>query len=292
MRKRRILIALSAELLIATAASQQQRPKARFTATCEPDAKRHVPYSAEFNLTNVYPGADGNLVTYNYSETQAFDSHGRFLGTTVAPDPKRKGPPQTLALECDPTTNTQYRWDSLKKSLLVLKMPTPEQRTGCWESEQGDQLINFDAARRLGADAAARMTHMDEVARDPDHANPLIEDLGTMTLQGVEAQGTRTTWPPAASSADGAPQYLTEEHWASPLLGIWLQQEVDYPPGNHSIKWSRRVTNLNLNEPEPSAFDPPADYNVVTETMHQVPCQDLAKSIAGGPIKSGPVKNR
>jgi hypothetical protein len=154
-------------------------------------------------------------------------------------------------------------------------MPKMEQRVGCWESESGDLFVNFDNARRLVAEAEARTSQIDQMARDPDNPNPLIEDLGTMTLQGVEVQGTRTTRPPATTSTDPEPPYLREEHWASPLLGIWLKQEVDYPPSTkHNIKWSRRVTNLNLNEPEPTTFEPPKDYIVVTETMHQVPCEN------------------
>jgi hypothetical protein len=66
-----------------------------------------------------------------------------------------------------------------------------------------------------------------------------------------------------------------EEHWMSPLLGFWLQQEIDYPPSpKHNSKWTRRVTNLRLGDPDPSTFDPPSGYSVVTETMHKVPCED------------------
>jgi len=274
MHTSRIVIAIAVASSIGMASAQMPKPKPRSADTCDPDPKRHVPYSAQFALTNVSPGPDGNLVNYNYSETQALDSHGRFLLSTTSPDPNRKGPPQTIAMECDPTTNSQYGWDSLRKRLIVLKMPNPQERIGCWESEQNDFFINFDAARRARADAEARESRMNEEARDPErHPNPSAEDLGSMILQGVEVRGSRTTWPPAKSSTDSESPYVMEEHWSSPLLGIWLQQEVDYPPSrNHNLKWSRRVTNLSLNEPVPSAFDPPRGYSVVTEPMHAVSC--------------------
>jgi hypothetical protein len=276
MRQARVLIVLLAALLTATAAAgQQQKPKPRFAASCEPNAKRHVPYSAQFALSNVSPEPDGNIAAYNYSEGQALDSHGRFLETTTSPDPNHKGPPQTTASVCDPETNTQFQWDSLRKHLVVLKMPRPEERIGCWESEQGDYVINFDAARRLSADAEARASRIDEYARDPNNASPLVEDLGTRMLQGVEVHGTRTTYPPAKSSTEPEPPYVMEEHWKSPLLGLWLEQEVDYPASRaHNIKWSRKLANLNLNEPEPSTFDPPAGYTIVAEAMRRVPCED------------------
>jgi hypothetical protein len=274
MHESRIVVALVALLLMETATTQPHKPKPRSAATCEPDPKCHVPYSAEFNLTNVSPGPDGNLVTYNYSETQAMDSHGRYLGATTSPDPTHKGPPQTIAAVCDPTTNTQYQWDSLRKRLIILKMPGPDESEGCWESEQGDLFINFDLAKRLVSEAEVRTRQIEGLARDPDRPEPLIEDLGTTMLQRLEVRGTRETHPAAKSSTEREPEYLMEEHWASPLLGIWLQQEVDYLPSpNHNLKWSRRLASLNLNEPQPSTFNPPAGYTTVTETMHQVPCE-------------------
>ena len=261
-------------LLLQLTSAQPPTAKPKLAGTCDPDPKRHVPYSAEFAIMNVAPGSDGDLETYNYSEIQAFDSRGRYLGMTISPDPNRKGPTQTIAFECDPTTNTEYLWDSLRRRLVALKMPGQNESTGCWESEQGDYFINFDDARRRRAEAEARVSRLDEYKRDPNNASPLVEDLGTRMLQGVQVEGTRTTYPPAKSSTDPEPPYVMEEHWSSPLLGIWLEQEVDYPASRaHNIKWSRKLANLSLNEPEPSTFEPPRGYAEVTETMHKVACE-------------------
>lgn len=264
-------------VILTQAATAEQPPKLRphSAMSCLPDPVRHVPYSAEFSMTNTSPGSDGNPVVYQYSDTEALDSHGRFLGTSTFPDPNHKGSPQITGLECDPTTNMQYRWDSLKRSLVVLKMPKMEERQGCWESDAGDFFVNFDKARRFNAETEGRTIRFNRADKDPDHSNPLVEDLGTMTLQGVEVRGTRTRPPPAPNSSEREPDYLMEEHWASPLLGLWLQQEVDYPPSpKHNSKWTRRITNLRLGDPDPSTFDPPTGYTVVTETMHRVPCED------------------
>jgi hypothetical protein len=284
MRKSGIAVAIVAVMLIQAGTAQQPpKPKPRSAMDCLPDPVRHVPYSAEFSMTNTYPGSDGKPVVYNYSDTEAFDSHGRYLGTSTFPDPNHKGPPQTTGLECDRTTDTQYQWDSLKRSLVVLKMPKMEERQGCWESDAGDFFVNFDKARRVNAETRARMNRINQASQDQDPSNPLVEDLGTMTLQGVEVRGTRTTHPPAASSSEGEPDYLVEEHWASPLLGFWLQQEVDYARSpKHNSKWTRRVTNLRLGDPDPSTFDPPSGYIVFTETMHQVACEVRSVS-SGGP---------
>ena len=266
-----VLAMISVTLMPVASAQQPPKPQPRIAMDCLPDPVRHVPYSAEFSMTNTAPGSDGDSVVYHYSETEAFDSHGRFLRTTTAPDPSHKGPDQTTGSECDNTTNTQYRWDSLRKILVVLKMPGMDERHGCWESDVRNYFIDFDKARRLNAETQARSSH--QTNQDPDHSNPLIEDLGTMTLQGVEVHGTRTTYPPAITSSDPEPPYLREEHWMSPLLGFFLQQEVDYPQSpKHNSQWTRRVTNLKLGDPDLSRFDPPIGYTIVTGTMREVSC--------------------
>ena len=38
-------------------------------------------------------------------------------------------------------------------------------------------------------------------------------------------------------------------------------------------KRTRELVNLTLEEPDPSLFQPPADYNVTTEEMHKVACK-------------------
>ena len=261
-------------MLISAGLAQLPKPKPRFAATCDVDPNRHVPYSAEFKLTNTYPGPDGTLVTYNYSEVRAFDSHGRFLGATTSPDPKGVGLPSVTASVCDPTRNEEMEWESLKKRVVVLKLPMPSERNGCWESEQGDHIINFDLARRSIAEAQSRVQGIDRLATDPERPNRLIEDLGTTYIQGLKVHGVRTTWPPADSSAGNTePPYEMEEHWESPLLGTWVKQEVDYPSSiRHNLKWTRALTSVNLREPDPSIFEPPSDYTVITETMHRVDC--------------------
>ena len=145
MRKSEIAVAIVAVILTQSGTAEQPpKPKPRSAMSCLPDPVRHLPYSAEFSMTNTSPGSDGNPVVYHYSDTEAFDSRGRYLGTSTFPDPNHKGPPQTTGLECDPTTDTQYQWDSLKRSLVVLKMPKMEERQGCWESDAGDFFVNFD----------------------------------------------------------------------------------------------------------------------------------------------------
>ncbi len=194
------------------------------------------------------------------------------LISETSPDPLQKGPARVTGETCDPVSNTQLQWDSQGNRVTVLAMPKPEERQGCWESELGDFTINFETPKFPAASKA--VSPPDPDAAFENRPKPTVEDLGAASIQGVEVLGTRTTWPPASGEpGEREPPYLREEHWISPLLGIWLKQEVDYPMGNHTIKWMRGVASLSLNDPEPSTFEPPRGYTVLTETMHRSPCE-------------------
>jgi hypothetical protein len=56
----------------------------------------------------------------------------------------------------------------------------------------------------------------------------------------------------------------------APSLGLELRQSIDDP---RTGKRTRELVNLTLEEADPSLFQPPADYNVTTEEMHQVACK-------------------
>jgi hypothetical protein len=147
MRARQFLIVtvFACGLIVQIAFCQQ--PTAKHAGTCAPDPRRHVPYSAEFTLTDVKPGPNGTLITYNYSEMQSLDSHGRTLNSVTSPDPQQKGPARVTGETCDPVSNTQMQWDSRRNRVTVLAMPKREERQGCWESELGDFTISFETPK-------------------------------------------------------------------------------------------------------------------------------------------------
>lgn len=196
MRARRFLIlVISASGLAQITLCQQ--PAARRVWTCEPDPERHVPYSAEFTLTDVKPGPNGTLITYNYSEMQSLDSHGRTLDSVTFPDPMQKGPARVTGGTCDPVSNTQMQWDSRLNRVTVLAMPKPEQRQGCWESERGDFTIDFESPKLSRASSTVVHQPNPDATFD-NQPKPTVDDLGEVSIQGVKALGTRTTGPPAS----------------------------------------------------------------------------------------------
>jgi hypothetical protein len=98
-----------------------------------------------------------------------------------------------------------------------------------------------------------------------------MEDLGTATIQGVEARGQRwTTITPVGQIGNDRELVSTNEVWAAVNLGIPMREVNDSPQGG---KTTTEVVRLDLSEPPLSTFQPPEGYEVVIEELHKVTCQ-------------------
>jgi hypothetical protein len=91
-----------------------------------------------------------------------------------------------------------------------------------------------------------------------------MESLGTQTIEGILAEGTRwtTTYSTGAVGND-RPFSATRETWMSPELHMTVLMKNDDPRSGESVT---RMTNISRSEPDGSLFQPPPDYRVVDET--------------------------
>jgi hypothetical protein len=89
---------------------------------------------------------------------------------------------------------------------------------------------------------------------------PVVEDLGTQTIEGVSATGTRTTITiPAGQIGNELPIVTVSERWYSPELQVTVMSTRSDPrTGTTTYK----LTNINRSEPAPTLFQVPADYTV------------------------------
>jgi len=95
---------------------------------------------------------------------------------------------------------------------------------------------------------------------DVDKGQKKLESLGTQTIEGVTAEGTRSTLTiPAGEIGNTLPIEIVEETWYSPDLQITLMTKVRDPRTGES---TYRLTNLSRSEPDHSLFEVPADYTV------------------------------
>jgi ABC-type transporter MlaC component len=89
------------------------------------------------------------------------------------------------------------------------------------------------------------------------------EDLGDQNYEGVSAHGTRTiTTIPAGAIGNERPIEITYERWFSNELQMVVYSKQSDP---RTGEQTYRLTNINRNEPDPSLFQVPQGYKVVSD---------------------------
>jgi hypothetical protein len=95
---------------------------------------------------------------------------------------------------------------------------------------------------------------------DTDKSQKKTESLGTQTIEGVTAEGTRSTLTiPAGDIGNTLPIEVVDETWYSAELQITVMTKHRDP---RSGETTYRLTNINRDEPDRSLFEVPADYAV------------------------------
>jgi len=90
--------------------------------------------------------------------------------------------------------------------------------------------------------------------------NVKTESLGRQTIEGVQADGTRTTMTIAAGQwGNEQPIQIVTERWYSAVLQTVVLSKHTDPRMGETVS---RLANVSRSEPPSSLFEPPADYKV------------------------------
>lgn len=93
-----------------------------------------------------------------------------------------------------------------------------------------------------------------------NNANEVKEDLGKQVIEGVEAEGTRTTITiPAGEIGNERAIEIVSERWYSPELQLVVMTRHSDP---RSGETTYKLTNINRAEQAKSLFEVPAGYTV------------------------------
>jgi hypothetical protein len=217
-----------------------------------------LPYTAEYRITRVKTLADGSTITQESTEVVAVDSQGRRMESTTTVPQSADQTPRTHVSVFDPAPNTHSSWSvpghDVSVTMLTLGMPN-----------RGCSIGSVSTGPVRGA--------VTSVIRP---AKPIVEDLGTETIQGVEARGRRTTsTTPAGALGNNEPLVHSNETWTAidPGLRRILARQVSDDP--QSGKMTKELTNFSQAEPEAAIFQPPPDYEIVTREALSDPCADI-----------------
>lgn len=251
--------------LLASALTALALPIAAQIAVVNPNRQTHQTYTAEFKTTQVQTLPNGTTITHESTETTAQDSAGRYMSSATQARPDFRNEPLTHANAHDPVASTDATWDSWTRKAVIIKYPPKDQQHGCWANEAGLLRVSYGSGQSAPISGPAAPPRV----RRTQPRNE-TEDLGTTTIQGVEAIGRRTIRTiPAGQVGNDQPIVTTEESWWGTSLGLLLRSVRDDPRNGTT---TREVTNLSTSEPDPALFQPPEGYEVKVDELHQVVC--------------------
>jgi len=187
-----------------------------------------APYSATATTESVQTLKDDNRITRTTTALVYRDSEGRTRTeqTFGAVGPFAGKEPRQVTFIQDPVAGFHYVLNARDKTAQQMK---------AWD----------------GPDPA------NHPARSSDAKT---ESLGTRTIEGVQAEGTRWTFTiPAGQIGNSQPIDVVSERWYSPELQVViLSTHTDPRMGEHTYK----LTGISRTEPAKSLFEVPADYTI------------------------------
>lgn len=246
-----------------------------------------APYSAEGVTETIQTLADGNRIINRTTSMFYRDGEGRTrreqtlkaLGIVGTGEEALK----TIFIH-DPVSGVTYSLDS--RSHTATKSVPFKFELGAKKGIEG-QHFEFKVApgastgsvimtAPIGALPGARATHppVDQftlrtqagaaetfiLRSKANNANEVKQDLGKQNIEGVEAEGTRTTITiPAGEIGNERAIEIVSERWYSPELQVVVMTRHSDPRFGET---TYKLTNINRTEPARSLFEVPSDYTI------------------------------
>jgi hypothetical protein len=236
----------------------------------------HVPhpYTAKFRITTEQTLANGTTITHERTEIVVMDSEGRRLTASTFPVSEQI-PERTMVNVSDPVARTSTNWMVPGKRAQVQHRPAASesgQGATCWTTVVPQATtVPLSPDRAAGTVTASVGAGGTSTVAPKRRTASNKEDLGTQTIQGVVATGTRfTLTTPAGADGNDAPLVRVREVWDAKSLGLMVREVTDDPVTG---KLTKELVELSQSEPDPATFQPPEGYVVVTQELHAIPCQ-------------------
>ncbi|MFZ0636200.1 MAG: hypothetical protein WA755_00430 [Candidatus Acidiferrales bacterium] len=211
--------------------------------------ERHIvkgaPMSAQSSSETVSVLGDGTHIDRKTTGAVYRDSQGRTRREETLPAMSaadEAGQPKQVVMIHDSVAGVHY-------------MLRPDQKTA--------EKMSFHGHERSSGDEA-----MGGGRHERDSKNVTSESLGTQTINGVSAAGTRITRtiPAGEIGNDRAIQIVTEKWYSSDLQMDVLVKRSDPRFGTTTYQ----LTNISRDEPSASLFQVPPDYTVTAGKPHHM----------------------
>jgi hypothetical protein len=231
-----------------------------------------APYAADAVTETTQTLTDGNRITRKTTASMYRDSQGRTrreeslaaIGPWAAAGvpPKHvfiNDPVAEVSYMLDPQTHTAQKIPAVKDKFFATDKAGPGTQT--FMIRRGVAAGSISAEGK-GAMAMAENTFELPIAKGaaPDIKN---ESLGKQTIEGVAAEGTRSTVTiPAGVIGNELPIQSVSERWYSPELQTIVMTKRSDPRFGDTVY---RLTNIQRTEQPSSLFEVPSDYSVKDE---------------------------
>lgn len=245
-----------------------------------------APYSAQAVTETVQTLTDGNRISRKTTATVYRDSEGRARReqtlTAIGNFAKSGEPSQTIYIS-DPVAGTAYTLDP--NSQTATKMPPMRFKVSSADKERTpfevrplepavqSRVRTAQVQNELGQGEKFRIavapsvmdkkTYEAGVALgflDANNPNAKTEALGKQNINGVEAEGTRSTVTiPAGEIGNERAIEIISERWYSPELQVIVMTRHSDPRFGET---SYQLMNINRNEPARELFQVPPGYSI------------------------------
>lgn len=250
-----------------------------------------APYSAEAVTESIQTLADGNRIVNRLTSTVFRDSEGR---TRREQSLKGLGmfgqgeePWQTIFINdpvagvtfaLDPRSHTAHKSAAFTFEMKTSKPGAPEGEGQRFEFKVAPGAVttgNMILTAPVGPPTMGPHPDMDQLTfkaertagaayvfrtQQGPNSNEVKEDLGKQNIEGVVAEGTRTTVTiPAGEIGNERPIEIVSERWYSPELQLMVMTRHSDPRTGET---TYKLTNINRTEPAKSLFEVPSDYTI------------------------------
>ena len=198
-----------------------------------------APFTASFSTQTTQTLVDGNQIQRSATGSIARDSQGRTRRDTtlpaIGPWAAAGKPAPQFSFINDPVSGTQYTLDADRK---VARKTSTAGHNG---HEFGKRALDGPLAEERQKETTTT-------------------SLGTQTVNGVSAQGTRITRTiPAGEIGNQKPIVITIEKWYSPDLQETVMTKRSDPRMGETVF---QLTNIQRTEPAATLFQVPAGFSV------------------------------
>jgi hypothetical protein len=234
---------------------------------------RNAPFFADAVTEFTQVLGNGNRIERRYVSSIARDSRGRtrreeeiaLVGPFAATGPSPKlvtivDPDARLSYTLDQNQRVAYQNGVAPAKLLEMVKVLEAARANVKPLGAGGRGVPFG-----GGAATERRKATGGDGGDPSATAVVMESLGTRSIEGVNAEGTRTTSTIAAGAIGNLlPIEIVTERWFSPELQMAVLITRTDPRAGDTVY---RLTNIVRAEPHEALFTVPPDYELLDGSL-------------------------